>query len=80
VTFYMWVGKPTWLTTVSTRMSWVLGGPGQKLTPTEICKKFSTQPTQTRGGSGWLAGSNPFDRSSSEWRSRRVNPKKTEPR
>jgi len=38
----MRVGGPTQPTTGSTWVSWVLGGPGQKLTHTEICKKIST--------------------------------------
>jgi len=38
------VGGPTRLTTGSTRVSRVLGGPSQKLTRTDICKKISTQP------------------------------------
>jgi len=39
----MRVGEPTRLTTGSTRMSQVLGGPNQKSTRIEICKKISTQ-------------------------------------
>jgi len=44
VTLYLQVGEPTRFTTGSTRVSRVLGEPGQKLTRIEICKKISTEP------------------------------------
>jgi len=45
VILYLRVGKPTQLTTVSTRVSQVLlGEPNQKSTRIIICKKISNQP------------------------------------
>jgi len=46
-----------WLTTGSTQ---VLGGSGQKLTRTEICKKFQPNSTQNHGGSGCPTNFDPF--------------------
>jgi len=37
-------------------VSWVLGGPGQKLTGTEICKKIQLNLAQTHGGLGLPTG------------------------
>jgi len=46
------VGGPTRLTTGSTQMSRVLGGPDKKLTRIDIYKKNSTQP----GPNPWWVG------------------------
>lgn len=54
------VGGPTRLIMGSTRLSRVLGGPGQKLTRTNIWKKIQPNPAQTRGGPGWPIGCDPL--------------------
>jgi len=54
------VGRLTWLTTGSTRVSRILGRLGQKLTRTDICTKCQPNPAQIHDEPNWPTDSDPL--------------------